>query len=375
MLSCSAAWAQSPETEGLSDKEIKIGMFGALTGPGYIVGKPGMNGTEAAFDEINANGGIHGRKLVLVREDDACKPEAAIAAVKKLIHEVKVFAIIGISCSNSMLATRSELERSGIPVINAGATADGVTNPVAKNIFTTQVTSTIESRAQVDYAIAKGFKKVALVSMKDAWGLARYEPFVKYAAEKKLQIVENLELQADAVDATPQALKLKLAGADAVVVILNTKPAAILMRDSIKLGFNPAWIGQSIIADLKSFETQVGVPGSLKSFVTIASTRFVRTDPKISAWNDRIKKVAPNDELSPYNFYGVGAAHVLAEGLKKAGPELTRSKLNAAVESIKEFRSDAYFGPITCSLEAGHQCNQKPGWFAMKDGGELYELQ
>lgn len=362
------ATAQDSETTGLTANEIKIGMFGPVTGPAYLYGKIAMNGAEAVFDQINSAGGIHGRKLVLVREDDACKPEGAIAAAKKLIHETKVFAIIGSSCSNSTLAARPEIEKSGIPFIQDAATADAVTIPVAKNIFTTQVTSTIESRAQIDYVLKKGFKKVALVAMKDAWGMARYEPFMKYAAEKKLTLVENLELQGDAMDATPQALKLKASGADAVILILYPKPAAIMMRDAIKLGFNPSWVGQSTIADLKAFEAQVGMPGAMNNFVTISSTRFDPTDAKIAAWNDRIKRLFPNDELSPFNFYGVGGATVLAESLKRAGKDVTRTKLNESIEGITDFRADAFFGPITCSRAANHQCNQQPGWFTMKDG-------
>lgn len=364
----SAAVAQEGETTGLSPNEIKIGMFGPVTGPAYLYGKIAMNGAEAVFDQINAAGGIEGRKLVLIREDDGCKPEAAISAAKKLIHETKVFAIIGSSCSNSTLAARPEIEKSGIPFIQDAATADGVTIPVAKNIFTTQVTSTIESRAQIDHVLRKGFKKVALVAMKDAWGMARYEPFMKYAAEKKLNLVENVELQGDAVDATPQALKLRASGADAVILILYPKPAAIMMRDALKLGFNPNWVGQSTIADLKAFEGQVGVPGAMKNFVTISSTRFDPSDPKIAAWNDRIKKLFPNDELSPFNFYGVGSAQVLAEALKRAGKDVTRTRLNETIEGITDFRSEAFFGPITCSRAANHQCNQKPGWFTMTDG-------
>jgi branched-chain amino acid transport system substrate-binding protein len=363
-----AAIAQDAETTGLTPNEIKIGMFGPVTGPAYLYGKIAMNGAEAVFDQINAAGGIHGRKLVLVREDDACKPEGAIAAAKKLIHETKVFAIIGSSCSNSTLAARPEIEKSGIPFIQDAATADGVTIPVVKNIFTTQVTATIESRAQIDYVLNKGFKKVALVAMKDAWGMARYEPFMKYAAEKKLNLVENLELQGDGLDATPQALKLKAAGVDAIILILYPKAAAIMMRDSLKLGVNPVWVGQSTIADLKAFEGQVGVPGSMNNFVTISSTRFDPSDPKVAAWNERIKKLFPNDELSPFNFYGVGSAQVMAEALKRAGQGTTRTKLNEAIEGITDFRSEAFFGPINCSKAANHQCNQQPGWFTMRDG-------
>ena len=69
------------QTQGISDNEIRIGAFGPFGGPVYLYGKLVMNGVEAVFDMVNESGGVHGRKLTLVREDDNCKPEGSIAAV------------------------------------------------------------------------------------------------------------------------------------------------------------------------------------------------------------------------------------------------------------------------------------------------------
>lgn len=359
--------AQTGPTQGVTDKEIKIGMFGPFGGPAYLYGKISMNGAEAVFDKVNQAGGIHGRKLVLVREDDGCRAEGAIGAVKKLAYETKVFALMGGACSNSTIAARAEIEKSELPFLLNSATADGITDPPAKNIFTVQTTGSVESRAQLDYAIQKGAKKIALAVMKDAWGMSRYTPLLKYLDEKKVKLVETVELAGDTVDATPQALKLQASGADAVIVILYPKPAAIMMRDALKLGYNPNWIGQSTISDLKAFGDQVGMPNSLSKFVTISSTRFDPNDPALKGWNDRIKTLFPNDELSPFNFYGLGSALVLVEVLNRVGPDLTREKFLAELGKLKDFKSEAYFGPITCNAPTSHQCNQNPGWFAWKD--------
>ena len=274
---------------------------------------------------------------------------------------------MGGACSNSTIAARPEIEKSELPFLLNSATADGITDPPAKNIFTVQTTGSVESRAQLDYALSKGAKKIALVVMKDAWGMSRYTPFMKYVEEKKITLVENVELAGDAVDATPQALKLRASGADAVIVMLYPKPAAVMMRDSLKLGYNPMWIGQSTISDLKAFGGQVGLPGAMDNFVTISSTRFDASDPQLKAWDDRIKKLFPNDELSPFNFYGLGSAQVLAEVLERVGPQPTRTKFLAELGKLKNFKSEAYFGPITCDAPANHQCNQNPGWFAWKN--------
>src|SRR5882762_2296442 len=101
-----ALQATQAQVPGVTADTIKIGTFGALTGPGYLYGKLPMNGVEVVFDEINKAGGINGRKLQLVREDDRCDPTAAIGAVKKLVEQDQVFAIIGGGCSNATFAAK-----------------------------------------------------------------------------------------------------------------------------------------------------------------------------------------------------------------------------------------------------------------------------
>src|SRR5207245_4716215 len=103
--------------DGVREDEIKIGAFVPLAGPVYMYGKLAMNGLEALFDKVNQEGGIYGRRLKLVREDDACKPEGGIAAVKKLIYDDKVFAINGGGCSNATLAAKPEIVKAGIPFV------------------------------------------------------------------------------------------------------------------------------------------------------------------------------------------------------------------------------------------------------------------
>ena len=81
LMTVAAMQAVQAQVPGVTADTIRIGSFGALTGPGYLYGKLPMNGIEVVFDEVNAAGGINGRKLQLVREDDRCDPAAAIGAL------------------------------------------------------------------------------------------------------------------------------------------------------------------------------------------------------------------------------------------------------------------------------------------------------
>ena len=359
-----AAQAQVP---GVTADKIRIGSFGALTGPGYLYGKLPMNGIEVVFDEVNAAGGINGRKLELVREDDRCDPAAAIGAVKKLVSEDNVFAVIGGGCSNATFAAREALEQAKIPLVVMASVHDGITTPVSPAIFSTALTSTLESQAQLQYAIDQGAKRIAVISMRDAWGRSRYTPLMEAFKAKGITPVADEEMAPDANDATPQVLRLKAANADAVIIVLYPKPGAIFQRDAQKLGFKPMAIGQTGIGDPAAFEEQVGSPGATAQFRTISMVRYTPEDPAMDKWRKAVETKFPGDRLSVFNLFGVGAAEVMVEGLKRAGKDLTREKLVEALNSLKDFQTSVYGATITCSA-ADHRCNKAPVWIAKEPG-------
>jgi branched-chain amino acid transport system substrate-binding protein len=364
------ASAQQP---GVTADTIKIGTFGALTGPGYLYGKLVMNGVEVMFDEINAAGGVNGRKLQLIREDDRCDPAAAIAAIQKLVHQDQVFALIGGGCSNATFAARESIENAKIPTVIFASVHDGITVPPAPNIFSTALTSSIESQAQLAFAQQQGAKRIAIISMRDAWGRARYNPLLDAFKAKGITPVADEELAPDANDATAQVLRLKAANADAVLMVLYPKPAAVFVRDSQKLGFKPLNVGQTGIADPVAFEEQVGVPGATATFRTISMVKYTPDDPAVDKWRKMIEAKFPGDRLSVFNLFGIGSSQVLVEALKRAGKDITREKVIASLASIKDFKTDVYPGPISCS-ETDHRCHKTPAWLAKEPGGPVRVL-
>lgn len=361
------AVAQVP---GVTKDTIKIGSFGPITGPNYLFGKLAMNGVEVVFDDVNAQGGIHGRKLQLVREDDRCDPATAIAAVKKLIFQEQVFAINGGGCSNSAIAVREEVERAAMPWVVFAAVHDGITTPPAPTIFSTALTSSIESAAQVEFALAQGSKRIAVLSMKDSWGRARYTPLMEAFKKKGITPVADEEIAPDANDATAQVLKLRGANPDAIIMVVYPKPAAIFLRDAAKFAFKPLTVGQSGIADPAAFEEQVALPGATSNFVTISQVRHIPTDPEMDKWRKAIEAKFPGDRLSVYNMFGIGSAQTLVEALKRAGPEPTREKFVTALQELKGFKTDTYGGLISCSA-TDHRCNKAPAWLKKEPGGPV----
>ena len=128
--------AGADQAVGVTADSVKIGYLGAMTGPYYLYGKLIMNGADVVYNEVNRAGGIHGRKIVTVREDDACDAAKAIAATKKLIHQHQVFMVHGGGCSNPTIAARDEIEKTRTFFVVFAAVADRITSPLAPYIFT-----------------------------------------------------------------------------------------------------------------------------------------------------------------------------------------------------------------------------------------------
>ncbi len=365
ILALSAGPISAAPPVGVTDDTIKIGSFGPLTGPTYLYGKLVMNGAEVVFNEVNKAGGIHGRRIVLIREDDRCDPATAIAAVKKLIHQHQVFMINGGGCSNSAIAARGEIEQANIPWVVFAAVADEVTVPTHPYIFSTALAASIESSAQLEFALTQGAKRVALISQRDAWGRARYNPLMEAFKKRGMTPVADEEMTPDANDATPQVLRLRQANADAIILLLYPKPAAIFLRDAMKVGLKPLMLGQSALSDPIAFREQVGVPGALDRFFTINQMRYTPEDPQVEKWRALIQQYFPGDRLSVYNMFGIGSAQVVVEVLRRAGRDLTRERVREELVKLRDFDTGVHPGRITCT-ETDHRCHKTPAWIQLQ---------
>lgn len=368
VLPLSVAGPVGAQTTGVTADTIKIGYLGAMTGPSYLYGKLIMNGADVVYNEVNRAGGIHGRKIQTVREDDACDAATAIAAAKKLIHQHQVFMIHGGGCSNPTIAAREEIEASKRPFVVFAAVADKITVPLAPYIFSSALTARTESFVQLDFALSKpDVKRIAIVSQHDAWGNSRYDPLKEAFKKKGITPMADEEMTVDANDGTAQVLRILQAKPDAVIMLLYPKPGAIFLRDAAKLGLKTLFIAQTAISDLEVFEKLVAVPAATENFYSISQVAYTPEDPKVAKWGELLKKDFPDDRFSIYNLFGIASAQVVVEALKRAGKDLTPQSLKAAMEKMCGRFSDVYVGDICWSPE-DHQGNKTGAWIRMEKG-------
>jgi len=138
---CGQAFAD--DRTGLTRNSIKIGLFGPITGPSSAASKT-LYGAAAIYEDVNARGGINGRTIELVIEDDGCDPEKGAAAAQKLLDQDRVFLIHGAYCSPVALAMKAEMEkRRNTPYVVLAATSARIVNPLLPNVFLPTATSKI----------------------------------------------------------------------------------------------------------------------------------------------------------------------------------------------------------------------------------------
>ncbi len=362
------ATAQNARAEvGVTDTTIRIGFLGALTGPGYLYGKLVMDGADIVYQETNKAGGINGRKIETVRQDDRCDPATAIAAAKKLIFDDKAFMIHGGGCTNASVGAYPEIKEANIPWIIFASVADSLTKPPAPAIFTTALAASIESAAQLEFAIQKGAKRIGVISQRDAWGRSRYQPLMEEFKKKGITPVADEEITGEANDATPQVLRLQQANADAVILVVYPKAAAAFLRDAEKVGYQPIAVGQTALGDLPVLAKQVGSPSAMAKMYSISHVRFMPEDKEMEEWHRLFTAYYPRETMSLYHLLGIASAQVVVEVLKRTGRDLTRESFRDQFAKLTGFDSAIYPGPITCTPQ-DHQCHKTAAWVQLING-------
>lgn len=322
---------------GVTDTEILFGNWSPQSGgaAGYgIVARV----VDAYFKKINEEGGIYGRKLRLVFEDDAYQAAKTTAVVKKMVEQDKVFAFVGGIGTANNLAVRDYLNENGVPNI-CFSTGSGalVQMPSAKLHFGLLTNYTFEGQVLAKYA-ADTLKasKVAVVYQNDGFGKEAYASFVKTAKEKNVQVVAEVSYETGATDLSSQALKLSQSGAEVVFVNAVPGPGAAVVKEMSKLGFKPKVLTTFVLND-PSFLSAVGTAAEgiyTTSFTPLPDSN----DSKVIKFREFMKKYLPNEQVGSFAMWGYLGGEILTEALKRAGKDLSRETLVAGMESIQNWK-------------------------------------
>jgi len=299
-------------------EKIKVGVLLPLTGSQAKFGEIERRSMEMAAAEINGKGGVNGKEIELVFEDDTGKPDVGRSAVEKLISQDKVPVITGGYSSSVTAAATPVAQQFKVPFVICTGSADDITekgydyvfriNPAASE-YPDAVTSFLKN-------VAKDVKTVALLYENSAFGQSSSKSFEKLAAGLGLKIVVKEGYQAGAIDFTPLLTKVKAANPDMIYMVSYVMDASLLMRQSKELAINPAmFVGGGAGFTLPEFAKSAG---DASNYV-YSATLWVETLPFPGA-KEYFKNFSKryNSDTEYHGAEAYSAIYVVADALKRA---------------------------------------------------------
>jgi branched-chain amino acid transport system substrate-binding protein len=317
-------------------QDIKLGFNGDLSAsPSAQSGAAGVLGIRAAIDDINAAGGVLGRKLTLVIRDDQSQPPKSIQNMSELIDNEKVVAVLGPTNSGNAMAWKHIPNQK--KVVSMGMIGGGtdITKPMSPGAENYMFRVSIVDREQVvglmAYAKKAGARKLGLVAETTGYGQGGLKDMTEIAKLQGLDVVATERFAVGDTDMTSQLSKLKAAGVDTLVVWAQGTPTGQLVRSMEKVNYFPNVLS-SWAADNITFYDAAGQ--ALAEKPIFMRTMVDAVAPKQKALFERTKDKLAAASAFPFVAHGYDATLLLVAAIKQAG-STDGAKMREALENLQ----------------------------------------
>ena len=331
--------SDGPTINGVSDTEIVIGSQNDISGPVALLGTDLVNSARLRFDEANAAGGIHGRKIRFVVEDAQYQLPKAIQATNKLVNRDKIFAMflsMGTPMNNAIMDT---LFDAGIPNLFPVSGGRQMVEPLRPMMFTGRGVYYDEIRAGVRYFVEeRGAQNICVMYQDTDYGIEIFEGAQDQVAAMGMELAAVTAHKPTDTEFTAQVLKLRNAACDTVMMGTIYKDTMLIFEAARKMGWDDvSFVGQNASYSKAVAAAESGAAEGYYAFVHIAV-------------------IYEGDEMSPEvakffadftDRFGNAPGYAAVEGyrntdallvaLEKAGPDLTAESLIAAIESMSDY--------------------------------------
>lgn len=329
-----------------ADEPYKIGMLTSFSGYVANMGLGGRDGLMLAVDEINKRGGVHGRMIKIIPLNDELDATKGVPLAVRLLEGEKVLAVVG--------PVRSDIVEAVAPMMEKSQVVDMVGSTIlpTKHNYAFATAPTPEEEAPVAIAFLKknGAKSVAILSAIDVWARTLAKTWADEAEKQGLKVVAA-ESYNSATDKNfiPQLSKFKSAGADWILVTGAGPAAGLILKQKAEIGYTANVFGSTVfpVAGISTL-VQIGGPAAVDGtyFATAPFSvwdAFPPEDPRYKAISEfrEAFKAKYNNYPEPGHWwiaqnYDIGM--LLAEAIKRAGPNVTGATLKAALEGIQGYQ-------------------------------------
>jgi len=330
----SVASLASQAQQGVTKDEILVGTIQDLSGPIAAFGKAVRQGMLLRIDEINEQGGIHGRKIKLIAEDNGYDPKRAVLAAQKLVNQDKVFIVAGhMGTAQNNAAMPIQFEKNVINFLPVTAARE-MYEPLNRLKYSFAVTYFDQMRTWLPKMVKeKNAKKVCALYQDDEFGLEVLRGAEAGLKSMNMELADRTSYKRGATDFSSQVAKLKGSGCDFVVLGTIIRETIGTIGEARKTGFSPTFMGSS--ASYTELIHKLGGP-AMNGFYSTMTAQVPYLDEAsqpLRFWATKYKTKF-NDDPTVFSAYGYAIMDAFAQAAAKAGTGLSTDSFIKAMDSM-----------------------------------------
>lgn len=327
-----SAAALAAHAQGVDKDEITLGVSLPLSGPAAEFAQPGLDGARLYVEALNARGGVHGRKLRIVALDDGYSTPRGVENVRQLIERDKVFLVFGVLGTATNLEILPLLERHGVPSVGPGSGSSALRDPVHPLVFHTRAGFEEEIRKTVEHLRIRGITRIGAVWQNNPFGKEALGHLRQAAAASPIRLVAAASVENNATDAARAAQTLSEARVQAVLMFTIGQPSAAFLRHYRRLD---AGAHAFMLSPMGAHQT-VSALGADGAGVVVSQVVPSPFSPGTQIARE-YRAAVGEGPLSFVGMEGFIVMKVIAEGLRRAGPQPTRERFVRAMESMTAY--------------------------------------
>ncbi len=365
------AAAPAQTVQGVTDKEILIAGFGPLTGPASWIGLGTRDGFTLGIEEINKAGGVHGRQIRLVYEDEAYQVAQAQTVVRRILSSTRPFLVYSGTGSTVFISVADALREAKIPVYNGfSGSAAARKNPEVSHLFHGQAVSSVVFIKDLEALLDElKVKRVAVMFDVGEWGRSLCEPTIELLKKKGLAPLTVQNYKVGDTDFSGQLVAVRNANPQFVINCGHFPEASVILRQARELGVKALFLGDAAQAN-PSVWARAGKATDNWIFNWYSPAFLSDEQGPMVDFRAKFKARYPNAPAGRPNHadtFSYGDAYVIGRALRDAGPNLTPETFSAAMKKIVNFQPT----PINAVASFDNSENdgfKKTVWVLVNDG-------
>ncbi len=326
---------KSAQTSKAAGDTIKIGFMGALTGDVAMFGKPTLEGMKIAADEINAAGGVIGKKIEIIETDNRGDKQEGAAVAQKLINRDNVVAILGDPTTGISKVVAPIAQKAGVVMLSAGATGPGLVE-IGDYIFRDTLLDSVAIPACIDYFVHQlKYKKVAIItSDNNDYSVGFSHTFRDAAKAKGVEIVADEKIKDGDKDFSAQVTNIKAKNPDVIFFSGYYTEGALIMKEARKQGLKTNMFGGDGLFSPEFIKLGgEAVEGSMAALGFSPEQASPETAKFIESFKKKFNGALPG----LFDAQGYDGLMLLADAIKRAGSSDPKV-FKTALAQTKNFR-------------------------------------